>query len=140
MTAAGGWRELAGMAISRMSAAICCAAIALAVPVPSASAVPLSGPGEEICQVVGDNGGTYFLDVTSKRDNDLSQCAVGTPLQASIDDLLSSPKYGQNIDRRCIYDMTTDPSVDAIVGVYSSGRDLDRAAAQTVCQLHHGTT
>jgi hypothetical protein len=39
------------------------------------------------------------------------------------------------VDRRCIYDMTTDPTVAAIVGVYSSGR----AAACTICQLHHGS-
>jgi hypothetical protein len=106
---------------------------------PSAGAVPLSGPGDEICQVLGDNGGTYFLSVTSRRDNDLSECSGGTPLQADIDDLLGNPKYGPNVDRRCIYDMTTDPTVDAIVGVYSSGRDIDRVAARTICQLHHGT-
>lgn len=96
-------------------------------------------PGQEICQALGDNGGTYYLDVTSRRDNDLSQCDGATPLNANIDDLLGNPKYGQNVDRRCIYDITTDPSVDAIVGVYSSGHDIDRAAARTICQLHHGS-
>jgi hypothetical protein len=95
--------------------------------------------GQEICQALGDNGGTYDLDVTSRRDNDLSQCDGATPLNANIDDLLGNPKYGPNVDRRCIYDVTTDPSVDAIVGVYSSGHDIDRAAARAICQLHHGS-
>lgn len=129
--------------MKRTVTAVCCTAAALTAFVPSAAAaaaaVPLSGPGDEICQVLGDNGGTYFLSGTSRRDNDLSQCAGGTPLQANIDDLLGNPKYGPNVDRRCIYDMTTDPTVDAIVGVYSSGCDVDRAAARTVCQLHHGS-
>lgn len=34
--------------------------------------------------------------------------------------------------------LSTDPSVDAIVGVYGSGRDIDRAAAQEICDAHHG--
>jgi hypothetical protein len=89
--------------------------------------------------MVGGNGGTYYLSVTSRRDNDLSQCATGMPLQADVDDLLGNPAYGADMDRRCIYDMTTDPTVDAIVGVYSSGRASDRAAAQQVCELHHGS-
>jgi hypothetical protein len=91
--------------------------------------------------MVGGNGGTYYLSVTSRRNSDLSQCAAGAgmPLQANIDDLLGNPAYGTNIDRRCIYDITTDPTVDAIVGVYSSDRASDRAAADAVCQLHQGT-
>jgi hypothetical protein len=112
--------------VKRTVAALCCATSALTIFVPSAGAAPLSGPGDEICQVLGDNGGTYFLSVTSRRDNDLSQCDAGTPLQASIDDLLGNPKYGPNVDRRCIYDITTDLTVDAIVGVYSSGREVPR--------------
>ncbi len=136
----GSWEStrLNFAAVKLTVTALCCAALALTVFVPSAGAAPLSGPGDEICQVLGDNGGTYFLSVTSRRDNDLSQCDAGTPLQANIDDLLGNPKYGPNVDRRCIYDITTDPTVDAIVGVYSSGRDIDRAAARNVCQLHHG--
>lgn len=119
--------------------AACCVAITLTVFAPSVGAAPPSGPGDEICQVLGDNGGTYFLSVTSRRDNDLSQCAGGTPLKVNIDDLLGNPKYGPNVDRRCVYDMTTDPTVDAIVGVYSSGGETDRASARAACQLHHGS-
>jgi hypothetical protein len=89
--------------------------------------------------MVGGNGGTYYLDVASPAHNDLSQCATGMPLQAGLDGLLGNPAYGPNMDRRCIYDTTTDPTVDAIVGVYSSGRASDRAAAQQVCELHHGS-
>jgi hypothetical protein len=89
--------------------------------------------------MVGGNGGNYYLSVTSRRDSDLSQCAVGMPVQANIDDLLGNPAYGTNMDRRCTYDITTDPTVDAIVGVYSSDRASDRAAADAVCQLHHGS-
>ena len=89
--------------------------------------------------MVGGNGGTYYLSVTSRRDNDLSQCAAGMPLQAGTDDLLGNPAYGTNMDRRCIYDITTDPTVDAIVEVYSSDRASDRAAADAVCQLHDGS-
>ncbi len=48
--------------------ALCCAASTLTVFAPSAGAAPLSGRGDEICQVVGDNGGTYFLSVTSRRE------------------------------------------------------------------------
>lgn len=118
-------------------AAACCAAAILTVFISPAAAAP--GSGEETCQVQGANGGSYFLSITSRAHNDLSQCAAGTPLQADVDDLMGNPKYGPNVDRRCIYDMTTDPTVDAIVGVYSSGRDIDRAAARTVCQLHHGS-
>ncbi|WP_139830068.1 hypothetical protein [Mycobacterium triplex] len=70
---------------------------------------------------------------------DLGQCAGGTPLQADVVDLLRDPKYGPHVDRRCIYDMTTDPNVDAIVGVYSPDRDIDREAAQVVCDQHHGS-
>ncbi len=108
------------------------AAVALAPPA-------AADPGRGICQAQGANGGTYFLSVTSGRDNYLSQCDGGMPLDANIDDLLGNPKYGPNVDRRCIYDMTTDPSVNAIVGVYSLGHDIDRAAARTICQLHHGS-
>jgi hypothetical protein len=97
------------------------------------------GPGSEICQVQAVNGGTYFLYVTSRTDNDLSECDDGTALQANIDDLLGDTRFGPNMDRRCIYDITTDPTVDALVGVYSSGREIDRAAARETCELHHGS-
>jgi hypothetical protein len=97
------------------------------------------GPGEEICRVHDPSGGTYFLLVTSRRDNDLSECDPGTPLQSNIDDLLGNPTYGPNMDRRCIYDPGTDPTVDALVGVYSSSREIDRDAAREVCKLHHGS-
>jgi hypothetical protein len=95
----------------------------------------------EMCQVVDDNGGTYFLYLSSWRDYDLSECAAGTPLQGdSIGEVLNGdPKYGPHFDRRCVYDSGTDPSVDALVGVYSSSRESDRAAAREICELHHGT-
>jgi hypothetical protein len=111
----------------------------------SSSRVPVTGgpsgfgPGRETCQVQAENGGTYFLLITSRRDNDLSECDGGTPLQANIDTLLGDTRLGPNMDRRCIYDITTDPTVDALVGVYSSGREIDRAAAREICELHHGT-
>jgi len=43
------------------------------------------------------------------------------------------------VDRRCIYGINTDPSVDAIVGVYSLGRDVDRAVAKEIYEAHHGS-
>jgi hypothetical protein len=95
------------------------------------------GPGAEICQVQGTYGGTYYLSLTSRTVNDLSQCDAGTPLQTGIDGLLTNPEYGPNVDRRCIYG--PDDDVNAIVGVYSSGRDIDRAAAREVCDEHHGS-
>jgi hypothetical protein len=87
--------------------------------------------------MVGGNGGTYYLSVTSKTGNAPSPCVGGYPLQASVDDLLANPAYGANIGRRCAYDTTTDPTVNATVGVYSSERASDRAAADAACQLHH---
>lgn len=97
------------------------------------------GPGREICQVQASDGGTYYLNVTSMGANDLSQCDAGTPLRTDTSELLKDPKYGPGVDRRCIYDMTTDPTVNAIVGVYSSSRDADRAAAQAICERHNGS-
>jgi hypothetical protein len=97
------------------------------------------GLGRETCQIQAENGGTYFLLITSSADNDLSECDGGTPLQSDIDDLLGNPAHGPNMDRRCVYDPTTDPLVDALVGVYSSARRVDRAAAREICDLHHGT-
>jgi hypothetical protein len=97
------------------------------------------GPGREICQVQGDNGGTYYLLVISVKDNDLSQCDNGTALQTGIVGLLTNPNYGPNVDRRCKYGINTDTSVNAMVGVYSSGGDIDRAAAQEICAAHNGS-
>jgi len=96
------------------------------------------GPANELCQVQGDNGGTYLLWLTSAV-HDLSQCDNGTPLQGGIGELFDNPEHGPNVDRRCIYNPTNDPTVQAIVGVYSSSRDIDRAAAREVCDEHHGS-
>jgi hypothetical protein len=89
--------------------------------------------------MIGGNGGTYYLSVTSKPDSGPSPCVSGMPLQATTDDLLANPAYGTNIGRRCTYDTTTDPTVNVVVGVYSSERASDRAAADAACQLHHSS-
>lgn len=95
------------------------------------------GPSNETCRVQGANGGTYYLSVTSRGVNDLSQCDGGTPLQTGIDGLFTNPDYGPNVDRRCIYG--PDDEVNALVGVYSSNRDIDRAAAREICDQHHAS-
>jgi hypothetical protein len=130
--------------VKRTVGAISCAGLALTIFVPPVAAEPPATPeptpsasGEEICEMIGGNGGMYYLSVTSKSDSGPSPCFGGSPLQASVADLLANPAYGANIGRRCTYDATTDPAVHATVGVYSSERASDRAAADAACQLHH---
>jgi len=73
------------------------------------------------------------MQVTSRTENDLSECNVGKPIPAGLDPLFNSVK---GFDKRCNYDPVSDPSVHALVAVYSSGSDLDRAAAEDQCAAH----
>ena len=43
----------------------------------------------------------------------------------------------KGFDKSCNYDPVSDPNVHALVAVYSSGGDLDRAAAEDQCSAHH---
>ena len=40
---------------------------------------------------------------------------------------------------RCHYNAVSDPSVHAIVTVYSSGRDVDKGAALGLCKAHEAS-
>jgi hypothetical protein len=93
------------------------------------------GPGEEVCKISGD-GGSYYLQVTSRTENDLSECAPGTPVQTTVGQLMDTVK---GFDRRCLYDGTNDPSVHAIVAVYSAADDADENAALGQCLAHKAT-
>jgi hypothetical protein len=93
------------------------------------------GPGMEICRF-DNNGGIYYLYVTSKTVNDLSACQGATPVVTTIDDLLSQP----HTDRRCI--LSSDAAMqqyNAIVGVYSDTTRPDLQAAQQFCAANGGS-
>jgi hypothetical protein len=94
------------------------------------------GPGHEICQVAIADGSTYYIDVTSRMVYDLSECNAGTPVPGPLGRLFDSI---EGFDKRCHYDPVSDPSVHAIVGVYSDGRAADVASARDQCAAHSGS-
>lgn len=93
------------------------------------------GADEVICSMSGANGATYYLDVTSGTEHDLSECDMGKPIKTTLGELMNT----ENVDRRCVYDPVSDPSVKATVGVYSADDAASRAAAADQCQAHGGT-
>jgi hypothetical protein len=89
------------------------------------------GPGDELCRIDGGDGSAFYLAVTSPKLHDLSQCDGGTPIQGWVEQL-----FGMGIQTRCHYNAISEPSVHAIVTVYSSGRDVDKGAALGRCKAH----
>jgi hypothetical protein len=56
------------------------------------------------------------------------------PIQGWVEQL-----FDQAIHTQCHYNAVSDPSMHAIVTVYSSKRDVDKAAALTRCKAHHAS-
>ena len=97
---------------------------------PTSGGLSGHGPGDELCRI---DGGAFYLAVTSPKLHDLSQCDGGTPIQGWVEQL-----FGMGIQTRCHYHAVSDPSVHAIVTVYSSGRDVDKGAALDRCKGPRG--
>jgi hypothetical protein len=92
------------------------------------------GPGDELCRIDGGDGSAFYLAVTSPKLRDLSQCDGGMPIQGWVEQL-----FGMGINTQCHYNAVSDPSVHAIVTVYSSKRDVDKATALGRCKAHHAS-
>lgn len=81
-----------------------------------------------ICTVPGaTGGGSYYLNVVSETVHDFSACVGGERTTMTLDNLFALPG---NVDRRCFLSVDT---YHAIVGVYSSSRAIDLAAARQRC-------
>jgi hypothetical protein len=105
------------------------------VPKTTAPPAPSIDPGREICSFVA-NGGTYYLLVTSETDHNLSACASGVRYPGTLEDLFTVPP---GMDRRCILGPAATARYDAIVGVYSTTKTADLAAARAYCKTNGGT-
>jgi hypothetical protein len=92
------------------------------------------GPGDELCRIDGADGSAFYLAVSSPQLHDLSQCDGGAPIQGWVEQL-----FDQAIQTQCHYNAVSDPSVHAIVTVYSSKRDVDKDAALARCKAHHAS-
>jgi hypothetical protein len=104
---------------------------------PSPTPSPVTRPATtsastQICQVT-DNGGTFYLYVTSSSVHTFKACSGGTPYSGTIDQLQSS---GSGMDRRCVLDGTTQAGV--IVAVYSDTMHGNAKAAQAYCRANSG--
>jgi hypothetical protein len=101
------------------------------------------GPTPQWICKVSDDGGTYYLKVTSALAGNVSACR-GAPeaFGSNIDTLLQQP----HMDRRCILPTTEPgpglpdalPTDEAIVGVYSDTARRDLAAARSYCETWKG--
>ncbi|WOC11263.1 hypothetical protein [Gordonia sp. MP11Mi] len=89
--------------------------------------------------MTGSNGAKFYLDVTSRLDNDLGACADGTPLQGPLGHLMDDAQFGPHVDRRCVIDPAADPTTNALIGVYSPGTVASKEAAREYCGEHYGT-
>jgi hypothetical protein len=85
-----------------------------------------AGPEHEWCQL-WDGQGTFLLNVTSAADHNFSICNGGSVVDTDTDKVLSQSGW----DRRCLASNEAVAQLHALVGVYSSSRRVDRAAART---------
>lgn len=138
-TPAAGRIRLLLMLIPLALLAACGSTTPAAVPPPPATATAAAtqtGPDQEICQFT-DNGGSYYLLVTSATDHNFKACAGGALYKGTLDDLFNS---GAGIDRRCILGSNADlAAFDALVAVYSDAKKADLAAARTFCTANGGS-
>lgn len=86
-----------------------------------------------ICEVTGDDGGSFYLSLISATMHDFSACVGGTPYDGSIDKLLAS---GHGTDLRCYLSNAFILANNAGGGVYSTGSKADRAAASEYCAVN----
>lgn len=95
------------------------------------------GPGQEWCRFT-DNGGTYYANVTSESDFDLSFCDGATPVQVPDYDF-----YGLNLtpgmNIRCWLEGPEQITrFDALVVLYSGSDPADVAAVEARCAAEGG--
>ncbi|MFJ4653909.1 hypothetical protein ACIP5Y_21810 [Nocardia sp. NPDC088792] len=94
-----------------------------------------NGLGYEICRF-NNKGGTYYLQVISRTDNNLSACNGGTPYIGDLDDLFNTVT---GLDRRCLMNSPEQLQLfDANVAIYSSSARNDIDAAKTQCDAYGG--
>jgi hypothetical protein len=106
-----------------------------AVAATATQAATPTGPASEICQFA-DNGGSYYLLVTSATDHNFKACAGGTLYKGTIDDLFNTVP---GLDRRCILGTAATVEFDALVAAYSDTKKADLAAARAFCAANGGT-
>jgi hypothetical protein len=94
---------------------------------------PATPPDREICRVT-DNGGSYYLLVTSATYHNFQACDGATPYDGTMDKLLNLPKMG----RRCILGDQYTADNHALVGVYSDTDSANMAAARRFCDANGG--
>ena len=88
-----------------------------------------AGPDRKWCQL-GEGQGAFLLYVTTAADHDFSICQGGSDVDTDLDKVLSQSGW----DRRCLSSNDAAAQLHAIVGVYSSSRRVDRAAAKVWCE------
>lgn len=101
-------------------------------PSPSPGTTTATLPTTQICRLT-NNGGNFYLYVTSATAHNFAACAGATRYRGTIEQLLSS-----GAQRRC--DLGSDHAArnQAIVSVYSAAARADRAAARAYCSTNGG--
>jgi len=108
-------------------------------PPPTVTTTPSATPAPQPPAVVSDSthcrllagGGTVYVSITSAVAHNFSACAGGT--QVSDDSFLALLSGDAPFDRRCVSSSDNARQDQAIIGVYSSAKDANLAAARTFC-------
>lgn len=102
-------------------------------PSPSRRTTTAIPAGTQICGLT-NNGGSFYLYVSSATAHNFAACAGGTRYGGTIDQLMSS-----GVERRCTLGADHGTRNQAIVSVYSGAARADRAAARAFCSTNGGS-